>query len=127
MNRPLTRIIENIVHHRDLATALHQRVALDIMGIEVPIDQDLAGIVVNQRPLAMFALGVAGVGKAFGRDIIGKCDRVAGSLAPVFGCVAGEARARGGHVLVDRPSEAAMVDHDMMRRNGGKRVGFPTA
>ncbi|WP_254519701.1 hypothetical protein, partial [Salmonella enterica] len=52
---------------------------------------------------------------------------MAGALAPIVRRPALEARAGCGHILVDRPGEAAMVDDDMMGGHGGQGVGFPTA
>src|SRR3546814_3292910 len=84
-------------------------------------------IVVDQRPLAMLALGMARVGEALGGEIVRKADVVARPLPPLLNALAGEARARRRHILVDPPQEGAMIDDDILRRDGREGVGFPPA
>ena len=67
MHRALAGVVDQIVDHRRLCTALDQRAAFDIMRPNVAVKQDAGRIVMNERAFAMLALWVAGIGKAFGR------------------------------------------------------------
>ena len=118
MDGAFARIIKDVVDQLHLPAALNQRIALHIMSVEIAINKDLAGIVVDQRALAMLALGMAGLGQSFGRDIVGEGDGVAGVAAPIFGCFPFKTRAGGGHIFIDRPGEAAMTDVGI---TGGKK------
>src|SRR3546814_15004788 len=70
---------------------------------------------------------MARVGEALGGEIVRKTDVVARPLTPFRNALAGEARAGRRHILVDPPQEGAMVDDDIVRRDGRKSVGFPPA
>src|SRR3546814_13295312 len=75
----------------------------------------------------MLALRMARVGEALGGEIVRKTDVVARPLTPFRNALAGEARAGRRHILVDPPQAGAMVDADIVRRDGRKCVGFPPA
>src|SRR3546814_18241905 len=91
------------------------------MRPDIAIEDDARRIVVDQRPLAMLALGMARVGEALGSEIVRKADVVARPLPPLLNALAGEARARRRHILVDPPQEGAMIDDDILRRDGRDR------
>src|SRR3546814_18135452 len=75
----------------------------------------------------MLALGMARVGEALGGEIVRKADVVTRPLPPLLDALAGEARARRRHILVDPPQEGAVIDDDILRRDGREGVGFPPA
>ena len=75
----------------------------------------------------MFALRMARVCETFRGKVQAKHDVVAGPRAPFFDRIAGEAGAGRRHVLIDRPHEGAILDHDIVGGGSGKRVGFPPA
>ena len=110
VDRLRARIEDQIVDHRRVDAALEQRRALVIVGVDVAVDEDAGGVVVDQRALGVLALGMAGVGEPLGEEIVGEGDVVAGAAPPVRRRRAGEARARGGEILVQRPGHRAMVD-----------------
>src|SRR3546814_12230252 len=95
------------------------------MRPDVAVKDDARRIVVDQRPLAMLALRMARVGEALGGEIVRKTDVVARPLTPFRNALAGEARAGRRHILVDPPQEGAMVDDDIVRRDGRTSFGFP--
>src|SRR3546814_3178279 len=76
MHRAVSGIVDQIVDHQRLPAALDQRIALDIMRPDIAIEDDARRIVVDQRPLAMLALGMARVGEALGGEIVRKADVV---------------------------------------------------
>src|SRR3546814_19510779 len=103
----------------------------DLMRPDIAIEDDARRIVVDQRPLAMLALGMARVGEALGGEIVRKADVVTRPLPPLLDALAGEARARRRHILVDPPQEGAVIHEDILRSDGrearkrdvsGKRV-----
>src|SRR3546814_4072097 len=91
------------------------------MRPDVAVKDDARRIVVDQRPLAMLALRMARVGEALGGEIVRKTDVVARPLTPFRNALAGEARAGRRHILVDPPQEGAMVDDDIVRRDGDRK------
>src|SRR3546814_18504290 len=97
------------------------------MRPDIAIEDDARRIVVDQRPLAMLALGMARVGEALGGEIVRKADVVTRPLPPLLDALAGEARARRRPILVDPPQEGAVIDDDILRRDGREGVGFPPA
>ena len=52
----------------------------------------------------MLALWVAAIGKAFGRQIVGKGDVAAGSVAPFFDGFSGKAWPAGRHIFINAPA-----------------------
>src|SRR3546814_19407062 len=97
------------------------------MRPDIAIEDDARRIVVDQRPLAMLALGMARVGKALGGEIVRKADVVTRPLPSLLAALAGEARARRRHILVDHPPEGAVIDDDILRSHGREGVGFQPA
>src|SRR3546814_14018585 len=91
------------------------------MRPDIAIEDDARRIVVDQRPLAMLALGMARVGEALGGEIVRKADVVARPLPPPLNALAGEARARRRHILVHPPQEGALIDDDLSSEE--RRVG----
>jgi len=91
----LARIVNEIVDDGAVHAALEERTALKIMRVEISIDQDIADIVMDQRPFGMFTLGVGRVGKPFRNQVVRKRDLVRRALAPFIRCFACEARTGG--------------------------------
>ena len=127
MHRAPLRIVDQVVDHQHLRPALHQRAAFDIVRPDVAIEDDAGGIVVHQRTLGMFALGMARIRQTLGGEVEPEDDVVAGAFAPFLHRGAGETRAGGGHVLVHAPQEGAVLDHHPRRAHGGQGIGFPPA
>src|SRR3546814_12625805 len=94
------------------------------MRPDIAIEDDARRIVVDQRPLAMLALGMARFGEALGGEIVRKADVVTRPLPPLLDALAGEARARRRHILVAPPQEGAVIDADILLRDGREGVGF---
>ena len=124
MNDALARIEDQIVAHLDARATLHQHVALVIVGIEIVHDQDLGGVVVDERTFGMLDLAVRGPGQALGRDVVGKRDAVGGRGTPLVGRVADEAPARDRHVLVGGPGERAVIGNHVHRAADGREGVF---
>src|SRR3546814_16042711 len=103
MHRAVSGIVDQIVDHQRLPAALDQRIALDIMRPDIAIEDDARRIVVDQRPLAMLALGMARVGEALGGEIVRKANVVTRPLQPPLSALAGAARARLGNILPAPP------------------------
>ena len=56
MNRSLTGIVDEVVYDSSSNAAFEERIALAIGGIEVPVDDDLRSLVMNERALRVLAL-----------------------------------------------------------------------
>src|SRR3546814_19667356 len=123
MHRAVSGIVDQIVDHQRLPAALDQRIALDIMRPDIAIEDDARRIVVDQRPLAMLALGMARVGEALGGEIVRKADGVTRPRPPLLDPLAGEAPPRSRHLLIDTPPERPGVDDRTETRLGGHRGG----
>ena len=109
------RVVDQVVDHHAAHAALEQRIALVVVRVEVADDQDVRGVVVDQRALGMLALGVRRVRQAFGDDVVAEGDAVRRAAAPFLRRLAGEARAGGRQVLVDRPGHRAVIDDHVVR------------
>src|SRR3546814_19303903 len=92
------------------------------MRPDIAIEDDARRIVVDQRPLAMLALGMARVGEALGGEIVRKADVVTRPLPPLLDALAGEARARRRPLLVHPPQDGAVIGDAIPRPAG--REGF---
>ena len=73
----------------------------------------------------MLALGVRRIGEALGRQVRPEDDVAAGAFAPFFHRIPRKARARSGHVFVDAPEKAVVLDQQIMRRTRGKGIDLP--
>ena len=72
--------------------AFEQWIAFVVVGIQIADDENVAGIVMNQRALGMLALGMRGVRQAFGDDVVAEGNAMRRALAPLRERLAGEAR-----------------------------------
>src|SRR3546814_8907162 len=97
------------------------------MRPDIAVKDDAGRIVVDERTLAVLALRMARVDQPLGSEIVREGDVVTGAAPPFGDGLPVEARARRRHILVERPQEGAMVDNDIVRADGGQRVGLPPA
>ena len=85
MHRARARVVDQVVDHHAAHAALEQRVALVVVRVEVADDQDVAGVVVDQRALRMLALRVGRVRQALGDDVVAEGDAMRRAFAPSSG------------------------------------------
>ncbi len=118
MDRLLSRIIDHRIDLSGVDPALEQGVAFFVGGIEVGVEQDAGGVVVDQAALGMLALVVGRFRQTFIDEIVAVGDVVRGILPPLGDIRPLEARTGGRQVLVGRPGETAMIDNDVIGRIG---------
>src|SRR3546814_17741579 len=125
MHRAVSGIVDQIVDHQRLPAALDQRIALDIMRPDIAIEDDARRIVVDQRPLAMPALGMARDGEALAGELVPKTAVVTLPILQLLAALAWDARAGHRPRLVVHSPERPVINSDLLGRQCGKGVDFP--
>ncbi len=128
MNRFVAGIDDQIVDHDAPRAAFEQRVALHVVGIEIPEQGDLSDVVVNQRTLRVLTAGVRGMAEPLRNQAVAKGDPMRSPGPPLVRGVPGKARPGSGQIFVGRPSAGTMIhNHIMGAARRGDTVHFPAA
>src|ERR1700730_1707975 len=91
MDRPLSRIENEIVDNDPANAAFEQRAALVVVREEIADDGDLGGVVVDEGALGMLDLPVCRTREGLGNDVVGNGDPMRGVRSPFIWRVAREA------------------------------------
>ena len=113
------RVVDQVVDHGRVHTALEQRVAFTVAGVDVAEQENAAGVVVHQRAFGVFALFVYRVAQAFVDEVVAVGDVMRCGAAPGGSVGAIETRAAHREVFVSGPGKAAVVDDDLARAAAG--------
>src|SRR5712675_825730 len=83
VHSPLTRVVDEIVDDLAVHATLEEGAALGIVRVQVPNDENIGDVVVNQASLRMLTLGVRGIRESLGQDVVAERDGVGSMLTPL--------------------------------------------